>query len=82
MRVPVIHEVEPALLHPAVEVCWRDLVGIVEDRVLRIEDGDRRFFHGDAIVAQLRRIGRVVASIEVASGEVLYCTSSVPPFFT
>src|ERR1035437_5785468 len=44
VRVPLIHEVQAALLHPVVKIARRNLVWVVEDRVLRIEDGDRRLF--------------------------------------
>src|SRR5664280_141549 len=46
VRVPLIHEVQAALLHTAVKITRRNLVGVVEDRVLRIKDGDRRLFDG------------------------------------
>src|ERR1035441_3015074 len=73
VRVPLIHEVQAALLHPAVKITRRILVGVVEDRVLRIKDGDRRLFDGHALAAELRRIGHVVSAIEFAwRGVVLH----------
>ena len=78
MVVPLIHEVQAALLHPACEILLRNGIRIVEDRALRIKNRNRGFLDGDARAAQLRGIGHVVAGVEDA-GSVLYCTISVPP---
>src|SRR5208282_1445059 len=65
LRVPLVHEVQPALLHPAIEIVRRELVGITKDRVLGIEDADRRLFHGYALAAELSRIGSEMTGIEI-----------------
>src|SRR5580700_893593 len=66
VRIPLIHEVQTAFLHPAIEVGLRDGVGVVEDRTLRIQNRDRRLLDGDAFAAKLGGIRRVVAVVEVA----------------
>ena len=38
------HEIEAALLHPAVEIFLRDFVGIMEDLIIGREDRHRGFF--------------------------------------
>ena len=40
--VPFAHEVQAAFLHPSVEVCFGDRVGIVKDWILRRENLDRQ----------------------------------------
>ena len=64
LRIPGLHEVEPAFLHPAVEILLRDLVRIMKDRVAGSEDLDRSFFDGDAVAAFFGRIRCVVAGVE------------------
>ena len=71
--VPLVHEVQAALLHPAIEVAVGDRVGIMKHRVLRIENRYRRLLNGYALAAQLHRIRGVVAVVEVAGrGVVLH----------
>src|SRR5436190_1648767 len=41
--VPLVHEVETALLDPSIEILLRDGVRVMEDRILRREDGDGCF---------------------------------------
>src|ERR1017187_1859831 len=41
VRVPLRHEVEPALLHPALEIFLRNFIGRMKDRVRGIENRNR-----------------------------------------
>src|SRR5271165_1375655 len=41
-RVPLVHEIKTALLHPAGEVVWRNLVRIVEDFAVGLQQRDWR----------------------------------------
>src|SRR5579864_2829913 len=50
LRVPLRHEVETALLHPAVKIFLRDLVRPVEDLFLRRKNLHRLLLHGDTYV--------------------------------
>src|ERR1700722_1467057 len=65
MIIPFVHEVQPALLYPAVEISRRDLVRIMKDAVGRSKDIYRRFFHGDPRAAQFRGIRSEVAAVEI-----------------
>src|ERR1039457_7064332 len=58
--VPLVHEVQATLLHPAVKIARGNLVGIMEYRALRIKEGNRRLFHGHTFAAELRWKRRVV----------------------
>src|SRR5271157_5589425 len=40
VRVPLVHEIQPALLHPAGKIGLRDRVRITEDFALRLQHGD------------------------------------------
>src|SRR5271165_3471925 len=66
LRVPLVHEVEAAFLHPAVEIMQRNLVGIVQGRAVRIKNRDRSLFDGHAVPAELRWVRSIVAGVEVA----------------
>src|ERR1019366_1987730 len=66
VRVPLIHEVQATLLHPAVKIVRRDLVWVMEHRALRIKDGDRHLFHGHTFAAELRWKRRVWSGVEIA----------------
>src|SRR5271165_547998 len=71
VRVPLVDEVEPTLLHPALEVMQGNLVGIVQDHTVRVEDGDRRLFDGDSLAAESCGKRRVMACVEVAGRRVV-----------
>src|SRR5579864_6331894 len=49
MRVPLVHEVQAAFLHPAVEILLGDRIGVVKYGALRVKNGDRRLLHGNAL---------------------------------
>src|SRR5271165_6826263 len=66
LRFPLVHEVEATLLHPAIEIMQRNLVGIVQGRAVRIENSDRSLFDGHAIPTELCRVRSIVAGVEVA----------------
>src|SRR5580765_1478307 len=65
LRVPLRHEVETALLHPAVKIFLRDLVRPVEDLLFRRKDLYRLFFHRDA---HIRLRGWVWCVVSVVKG--------------
>src|ERR1019366_3147006 len=73
VRVPLIHEVQATLLHPAVKIAPRNLVWVMKHRALRIKDGDRRLFHGHTFAAELGWKRGVVSGVEIAwRGVVLH----------
>ncbi len=47
--VPALQELGAALLHPALKVRQRNLVGVVEEGVVRSQDGDRRVLFADLL---------------------------------
>src|ERR1700735_2424539 len=65
---PRRHEVEPALLHPAVEISLRDLIRIMKDVICRLQNLHRRLFHRHTSPAKRCGIWRIFARIEMASG--------------
>src|SRR5579871_6515033 len=69
--IPLAHEVQAAFLHPSIEVCCGDCVGVVEDWILRRENLDRRFFYRDARAAQVSRIRSELAAVEFAYARVV-----------
>src|SRR5215468_4016469 len=71
MIVPLVHEIEPTLLYPAVEILLRDFVGIMKNPIIRREYLHRRFFDRNASVAQFGVIRGKVAAVEVASAVIV-----------
>ena len=65
VTVPLRHEVQPALLHPAREIFLSNFIRRMKDRVRWIENRNRRFLHRNAAPAQRCRIGRVFARIKI-----------------
>src|SRR5581483_6593597 len=65
MFVPLVHEIEPTLLHPSFEIFLADLVGIVEQIAIGRENLDRRFFHRHALTAEFAIVGRYGAWWEI-----------------
>src|SRR5438105_8089566 len=55
--VPLRHEVDTALLHPAIEIARGDLIGIMEDGIVWRQDLHWLGFHADSFAAQLRWVG-------------------------
>src|SRR6185312_909012 len=64
MRVPLAHEIQSTLLHPTVEVASGDLVGEVQNGILRIEYLDGSLFHTHAFIGFGCRIWGVVPVVE------------------
>ncbi len=86
-RIELRPEIEPALLHPALEIILRNLVGTVQQRISRLQKFDRRILVGDA----RQRPGGAGGEISAGYGAYLnlshansrwYCTTRVPPFET
>ena len=50
MLVPLGGEVEPALLHPALEIPRGDVIGVLQQRAVGMRKRDRRLLHRDAIL--------------------------------
>ena len=77
MFVPLIGKINPALLHPAVEIGLRDFVRRVQCRMIGGEESDRRLLIGHAVIRdlqiewrhfRLQPIGPIVLHDHVAAG--------------
>src|SRR5580692_9956934 len=71
IAVPLIHEIQPALLHPSVEVVLRDLVGEVKDAIVRSQNLYRSLFHRNPCPAELRGIRREFPFVEIRDARVV-----------
>ena len=71
VAVPLIHEIQPALLHPSVEVVLRDLVGEVKDAIVRSQNLYRSLFHRNPCSAELRGIRREFPFVEIGDASVV-----------
>src|SRR5688572_18431048 len=74
-RVKLVSEINAPLLHPVVKITLGDLVGIIQYRMLRFQEGNLRGFVGYTIAADHERIRSYPARAQRASkivGIVLY----------
>src|SRR5215813_9763573 len=72
LRIPVAHEVSTALLHPPIKVARCNLVGKIQNGVLRLKNFDRSFLDAYTSIAVSHGIRSVMAGIEcVRTGVVL-----------
>ena len=60
MTVPLVHEIQTSLLHPAVEIAWCDLVGIVEHAIFGSKNLHRSFLDRGFVLVDDTRHGDVV----------------------
>src|SRR3984957_17539203 len=73
MFIPLVHEVQPALLHPTVEIARRDRIGIMKHLILRRQNLHRSLLHRNSRSAQFGRVRREVSAIKIAhAGVVLH----------
>src|SRR5580704_8812137 len=79
MLIPFVHEIEPTLLYPAVEVARRDLIWIMKHSILRRQNLHGSLLHRNPCPAELRGIGSEMSTIEVrGAGIVLHHERSAP----
>src|SRR5271156_1707566 len=71
ITVPLIHEIQPALLHPSVEVVLRDLVGEVKDAIVRSQNLYRSLFDRNPCPAELCGIRRKFPFVEIRDTSVV-----------
>src|SRR3989442_15980791 len=71
IAVPLIHEIQTALLHPFVEISRRYLIRIMKNWVIRRQNLNGRLFDRNAGPAELRWVGGEMAAVEVAHSSVV-----------
>ena len=61
MLIPFVHEVEAALLHPAVKIASRNLIRIMKHSIFRRQNFHRSLLHRNPRPAEFRRVGSEVS---------------------
>src|SRR5579885_2962361 len=75
--VPFVHEIQAALLNPAVEIMLAYGIRVLEDRIVGCKNLHPRFFDRNASAAEVRRVRSELAAVKFwNAGVVLHNQSS------